>query len=61
MTWDDFDEYENEIPGAEAAKQARFISLEQWSGESMTGEFNIVAIGKYSETGACGVGKLVIE
>lgn len=61
MTWDDFDEYENEIPGAEAAKQVRFISLEQWSGESMTGDINIVAIGKYSETGACGVGKLVIE
>ncbi|WP_298770598.1 hypothetical protein [uncultured Fibrobacter sp.] len=61
MTWDDFDEYENEIPGAEAVKQARFISLEQSSGESMIGEFNIVAIGKYSETGACGVGKLVQE
>lgn len=61
MTWDDFDEYENEIPGAEAAKQVRFISLEQWSGESMTGDINIVAIGKYSETGACGVGRLLKE
>lgn len=58
FTWNDFDydDAENPIPGAEAAKKVRNIKFGKRSGESMIGPFKIVSIGKYVAGGACNVG-----
>lgn len=57
FTWNDFDydDAENPIPGAEAAKKVRNIKFGKRSGESMIGPFKIVSIGKYVAGGSCKV------
>ena len=57
FTWNDFDydDAENPIPGAEAAKKVRNIKFGIRSGESMIGPFKIVSIGKYVAGGSCKV------
>jgi len=57
FTWNDFDydDDENPIPGAEAAKKVRNIKFGIRSGESMIGPFKIVSIGKYVAGGSCKV------
>ena len=57
FTWNDFDydDAENPISGAEAAKKVRNIKFGKRSGESMIGPFKIVSIGKYVAGGSCKV------
>lgn len=57
FTWDDFDKHSEgyQMPAKEAAKKVRNIKFGKRSGEDMAGTFTIVAIGKYSANGACGV------
>ena len=57
FTWNDFDydDDENPIPRAEAAKKVRNIKFGIRSGESMIGPFKIVSIGKYVAGGSCKV------
>jgi hypothetical protein len=57
FTWDDFDKHSEgyQMPAKEAAKKVRNIKFGKRSGEDMAGTFTIVAVGKYSANGACGV------
>ena len=59
LTWADFDkdaEGENPMPAAEAAKKIKNIKFGKVSGETMTGNFTIVSVGKYVASGACNAG-----